>query len=220
MLNSAAYHRLLAHYQEYEYTFKFFENFDPFGSKQILLRHDVDFDIYMAWWMAKLEYIMEVKSTYFFLTHSDAYNILSPKSINMIQEIRLFGHRIGLHFDPELKFEEQLRVFQLATEYEDQNPIVSIHRPRMTLNVQQPFWSTYEDRYFKNITYVSDSRCVVPNKIMNNGQLLIHPIWWYTQAGTMVQKLNKLVRMKGQKFKEHIADNIRSLDIKELKELK
>lgn len=217
MLNKDGYIRLLRHYLDDNFKFVFFRDYELFGSKQILLRHDVDFDVDYALEMAKLEHSMNVKSTYFFLTHSDAYNLLSISCRKKVFDIVNFGHHVGIHYDPVIRYEDQLEVFDQICPYDNVWPIVSIHRPRGLEGVKQPFWSTYEDRYFKDISYASDSRCTIPNKITHNGQLLIHPVWWMTKAGSMIDKLNNLVKSKGQSMKQHIADNIRSLDISELK---
>ena len=67
--------------------------------KCAILRHDVDFDMYQALSMAKVECKQGVKSTYFVLLTSDFYNIHSAANRRLLNEIRGMGHTIGLHFD-------------------------------------------------------------------------------------------------------------------------
>ena len=42
---------------------------------QLIIRHDVDFDCEFAYKMAKIEYILGVRSTYFFMLSNSIYNL-------------------------------------------------------------------------------------------------------------------------------------------------
>jgi hypothetical protein len=67
--------------------------------KDIIWRHDVEFSTDQALKMAKIEYNLGVKTTYFFQIHSENYNIFDKYHTNILQEIRSLGHHVGLHFD-------------------------------------------------------------------------------------------------------------------------
>ena len=67
--------------------------------KCILLRHDVDFSVRYALEMAHLENQQGVKSTYFFMTTSEFYNIFCEENRKAIRQIYELGHEIGLHWD-------------------------------------------------------------------------------------------------------------------------
>ena len=70
------------------------------STNQIILRHDVDLDIYPAYKMALLENEIGVKSTFFILLNAQSYNPLSINNKNILREISSLGFEIGLHFDP------------------------------------------------------------------------------------------------------------------------
>lgn len=67
--------------------------------KDILWRHDVEFEPDIALKMAEIEKELKVKSTYFFQTHSPFYNIYCKHYSNIFKKIKELGHYIGLHFD-------------------------------------------------------------------------------------------------------------------------
>lgn len=67
-------------------------------AKYIILRHDVEFSPKRAFDLAKVEYELGLRSTYFFQVTNNAYNMLSMKNMDLCREIADMGHRIGLHF--------------------------------------------------------------------------------------------------------------------------
>lgn len=195
------------------------------ASNQMLLRHDIDFDIDYAYKMAQLEKDLNVVSTYFFLMRSDAYNILEPDNINKIKLIKDMGHTISIHFDPTLYddlekgflFEKSLfeQLFDVSID------IISIHRPHeIFLNGEQSFCGvghTYAPKYFKDIKYISDSGGQFKYghpydseafKHNDTIQLLIHPIWWvFAKDQLPVDCLNAYVEERKGIFKQFIANN-------------
>ena len=50
------------------YKFIFFDELNKSKSNQVILRHDIDLDIDLAYEMAIIENSMGIKSTYFFFT--------------------------------------------------------------------------------------------------------------------------------------------------------
>lgn len=67
--------------------------------KGLVLRHDVDLSLDMALDMARAEYKNNINSTYHVLISSEAYNILSKTSKNILQQLKKMNFEIGLHFD-------------------------------------------------------------------------------------------------------------------------
>ena len=63
---------------EKEYDFIFFDELNK-NKSQVIIRHDIDFDVDAALKMAKIERELHLKSTYFFLISNDSYNLLSKK---------------------------------------------------------------------------------------------------------------------------------------------
>lgn len=67
--------------------------------KDIIWRHDVEFEPDIALQMAKIEAEEGVKATYFFQLHSHFYNLLDKHFTKVFHEIKRLGHHVGLHFD-------------------------------------------------------------------------------------------------------------------------
>lgn len=64
----------------------------------IILRHDVEFSIERAWALSKIEHAAGISSSYFVQVTNNTYNILSKKSLDILRDMHLQGHHIGLHF--------------------------------------------------------------------------------------------------------------------------
>lgn len=67
--------------------------------KDVIWRHDVEFEPDYAFRMAKIEYDESVRATYFFQLHCPFYNTLDNHYKDVLFRIRDMGHHIGLHFD-------------------------------------------------------------------------------------------------------------------------
>lgn len=67
--------------------------------KDILWRHDVEFEPDVALKMAEIEHKYGVKATYFFQIHSHYYNIFDNHYTEVFHKIHALGHDVGLHFD-------------------------------------------------------------------------------------------------------------------------
>lgn len=81
--------------------FKFILHKDSFeaGRRDIIWRHDVEFEPDIALKMAEIEAGIGVKSTYFFQLHSSYYNAVSAYYRKVFHQIKDLGHCVGLHFD-------------------------------------------------------------------------------------------------------------------------
>lgn len=66
----------------------------------LILRHDIDLSLRDALVMAKIEKDMGVRSTYFVLLSTKAYNLFEGENIAIIKKISELGHEIGLHYHP------------------------------------------------------------------------------------------------------------------------
>ena len=67
--------------------------------KDVLWRHDVEFEPDIALKMAQIENELGVKATYFFQLHSSYYNLFDEYYSTVFQKIKDLGHYCGLHFD-------------------------------------------------------------------------------------------------------------------------
>ena len=82
--------------------------------KDVIWRHDVEFEPDIALKMALIEAEVGVKATYFFQLHSPFYNVAEPHYREVLYQIKDLGHCVGLHFDSAywgITDESQLNVF-------------------------------------------------------------------------------------------------------------
>lgn len=181
---------------------KDWNNEDQFNT--VLLRHDIDFSVAKAHELALFEMKNDVYSTFFFMLTSNMYNLLSEKNRYLVKEILEMGHKISLHFDPTAynsikPLAGEQRTFEETFGVE--LDIISIHRPgeflrennRNLLNLKH----TYQDQYFKKMTYISDSGGKSVHKsvldYLSNKKdilhLLLHPIWWTQETDSPTSTL-------------------------------
>ena len=98
--------------------------------KDVIWRHDVEFEPDIALKMATIEHEVGVQASYFFQIHSGFYNVMSVHYRNVFHQIKDLGHCVGLHFDSAywgITSEEQLNSFvALDKEYLEKNMNVEI----------------------------------------------------------------------------------------------
>ena len=220
-MNLYEYMNLIESFRSEGYRFRGFS--DEIQEKgDLLLRHDVDFDVGLALDLAEYESKHSIVSTYFFLLRSDSYNALSIQNYEAIKKIRALGHHISLHFDP-LVYDDyvkglayELDVFAMLFGV---NPkVISIHRPNddflngMSLGVGH----TYEERFFRKLKYISDSggRFKYGHPLETDAfankesiHLLLHPIWWVTDQEKSIDKLKANYAIRCSAISEHFARN-------------
>ena len=201
-------------YNSYEKTIKsyFNNNYKIGGFKKLennldenflILRHDIDFDISKAKEFAIFENEIGTDSTYFFRLNCKYYNLLSPNALNIIDEIYNLGHEIGIHLELNLfeKYNFEKIIYELI-EILDKNLNINIHSYSLhePERMGQKFShkdicnmfgftiGSYEDRFFRDIKYLSDSggrwREGHFNEWINKEvklQVLTHPIWWFKE---------------------------------------
>lgn len=110
-----------------EKGFQFILHKDEFvpERKDIIWRHDVEFEPDIALKMAQIEHETGVQATYFFQLHSGFYNVMSGHYRRVFHQIKEFGHCVGLHFDSAywgITSEDQLNEFiKIDKEYLEKN---------------------------------------------------------------------------------------------------
>lgn len=217
------YKELLLSFLEKGYECSGFSNSTP-AKKQLLLRHDIDFDITMAHEMSCIEDSLGIKATYFFMLRSKSYNLLVPENIEIIQSLKARGHQISLHFDPTI-YEDFLQGFQQERDiferlFNVKIDCISIHRPVDYFlgnnNLIGGVRHTYQPIYFQDIKYFSDShgkfRYGHPLESVEflegrSIHLLIHPIWWVANQTSAVPIINDFLDYRINCFQQHIALN-------------
>lgn len=178
------------------------------GSKKcIFMRHDVDHCLDLALNMAKVEKDAGINSTYFIRLHSKNYNAMSLESTRKLRSIINMGHEIGLHYEPS--YAELMNIDRLSSLRCDiaalENCIsykvtgISPHEPSRegTFTVDLKLltetnlnYQAYDDIFFKDMKYISDSSCnwregCMHNFIQDNTPricILTHPFWWYNES--------------------------------------
>ena len=84
-----------------EKGFQFILHKDEFvpERKDVIWRHDVEFEPNIALKMAEIEHKEGVHATYFFQLHSGYYNLFDEYYSKVFHQIKDLGHHVGLHFD-------------------------------------------------------------------------------------------------------------------------
>ena len=195
------------------YVFSNYTNYDK-KKKNVILRHDVDISIEEAYKMAKLEYTLDVTSTYFILIRGDFYNPFNKRNVELIKEMKGMGHQIGLHFDETLYpedanlpklIEKEIDVMRSLLGIEINS--VSMHIPsRRTLESNYvisdgAIVNSYGDEFFKHFKYVSDSKMnwredvyeVIQSGKYSNIHLLTHPVWYNINEYSMWDNVTKVM---------------------------
>lgn len=208
-----SYQKLLYLSLENNYKFCSYENAYNYD-KSIILRHDIDFSPLKALEIAKIEYEIGVKSTYFVLLSTEFYNVFSKETSEIFTKIISMGHELGLHFDEqryetnsidEIKINIYNETAILARALNTEVRTVSMHRPsQFTLEASiqlDGLINSYSNKYFKNMKYISDSRMYwrenLIETILNNKHdkihILTHPFWYSKKEEYIKNKLEKFI---------------------------
>ena len=182
---------------------------------QLIIRHDIDFDCEVAYKMAKVEYDIGIKSSYFFMLSNPIYNVFSEKNKKYIKNIKTFGHNISIHFDFEIgDLKKEIDIFESF--FDTKIDIISVHRPDLKLLNKIGIEHTYLPKYFEDIKYFSDSRGEfkyghpTESEEFKKGksiQLLIHPEWWMSDKSKPIEIIQDIIdrnnKMNEKFFKEN-----------------
>ena len=182
---------------------------------QLIIRHDIDFDCEFAYKMAKVEYILGVKSTYFFMLSNPIYNLFSEKNKRYVKNIKTLGHKVSIHFAFEVgDLKKEIDIFESF--FDTEVDIISIHRPNLKLLNQIDVEHTYLPKYFEDIKYFSDSRGEFKYgnpieseefKKRKSIQLLIHPAWWMSDKLNPIEIINDIIDRNHEMNKEFFREN-------------
>ena len=188
----------LAHYRELleaaragGYRFASFDRAPQDGD--VFVRHDVDLSLEAALEMAELEHDLDVRATYFLMTESVFYNLLSPVGLRAQRHLRQWGHAVGLHaVHPRLELDGRF------------DPVIAWHNPDPAY-MSEPVpgvVNVMEYPYFDPQHYRSDSnqhwRSGCPHDELRTGafewlQLLTHPEIWVYRGETMGETMRSML---------------------------
>lgn len=229
-----SYRTLLETLKIHGYQSAFYHNWQDF-EKCVILRHDIDYEIAMAPYIANIEREKGVFSTYFVMVTSDFYNVFSQKNTEIVKQIHDMGHEIGLHFDEtayadimgnsekiigkigkETKLLEQVIEAPITT--------VSMHKPSQEIldaNLEIPgILNSYGKVFFHDFKYVSDSRRnwkepiekYIQNEEYSYLHILVHPFWYHNVEQTLHDTIYKFINSSNKQRYETFALNFTRLD--------
>ena len=195
-----AYWRLLEHLTSSHRALPFAALVDGFPNEPFfILRHDVDYSTAAALALAERECERGIRATYFLLPNSLYYNLLDPEHACVPQQLTAMGHEVGLHYDVNLLYRFPrtrwleilgLQVSLLETLSGVTVRAIAMHQPG--LNGVDPlagitgFFNAYDDRFFREMPYISDSCRAWRNSgwdalsrpLPPRFQLALHPVNW------------------------------------------
>lgn len=194
-----------------KFQFEFYSD-EELHKNSILWRHDVDHSLEEALNLAKIEFDLGIKSTFFILLHSEFYSPLEKRSSEIIFEILSLGHKLGLHFDThyysidsedELSRRLAFEKYLLEQIFNTSIVVFSFHNTtEFTMSCKA--WkyggliNTYANFFQLNASYCSDSNGYwrfrrmwdfLNDKHEKPIQVLTHPEWWTQSVMSPKEKI-------------------------------
>lgn len=206
------YKQLLAAFTDEGYTFCDYEEIDSRLAKSdpfVVLRHDIDISLRPALEIARVEHELGIAATYFVLLRSPFYNALSQTNLEIMAQIRAYGHQIATHIDLSIydndcaKALTEVELFSRCFPHIN-TELVTLHSPyeleRIPIQAIPELNRVYGSAVRGEVAYISDStgrwRYGQPLdseafKTRKPIQLLTHPVWWIQEGETPGQKLDR-----------------------------
>jgi hypothetical protein len=173
----------------------------------LFLRHDVDLSLEAAVEMARIEHEAGARATYFLMRESAFYNLDSDVGVAARQQLRQWGHHVGLHaVHPRTDFDGR---FDPVLAWHNPDPEY-VHEPVAgAVNVMEAPW-------FTKGNYRSDSnqhwREGCPHDELRAGafewlQLLVHPEIWVYEGATMRATMESMLNAMRGEWLGHLAND-------------
>lgn len=184
--------------------------------KDVLWRHDVEFEPDIALKMAEIEHSLGAKATYFFQIHSPYYNIFDPHYTSVFNQIKAMGHCVGLHFDSHyygIENENQLNEYiTLDKEYFER--VLKTKIDAFSFHNTTPFTQScleysygglinvYSSFFKSHYNYCGDSlgywrfdrlEDVLKNPSVQHLQVLTHDANWTTEPMSPRKRMHKFL---------------------------
>ena len=168
----------------------------------VILRHDVDYVPEAALALAREEASHGVQATYFLLLNGIYYNVLDPRHATLASQLVELGHEVGLHYDVNFlrRFPDRewprlmhMQADVLTTLSGQTVTSIAMHQPGLygedplRQRSDLPFLNAYDDRFFRSMTYLSDScrawrdatwELLTRGPLPHQLQLALHPLNW------------------------------------------
>lgn len=180
-------------------------------NKQLLLRHDIDYSIALAYQMAEIDAALKIKSTFALLLNSPLYNPLNPDNVKFIDDMHKLGHNVALHHhvlpgqnaeDIRNDILKEMQIARIAFPY-IQNVFIWHDLPAKNLMSDIEITgmvNAYDTKYIKSMFYISDSVLRhTPEtfiKTLDEHQLihmLLHPIIWMSEQDDMIAMVSHIL---------------------------
>lgn len=203
---------------------------DP-DKKEMLWRHDVEFEPDIALEMAEIEHGLGVKATYFFQIHSTYYNLFDEYYRDVFNKIVQLGHYVGLHFDCRYygigKEEDLQRYIELDRNYFEE--VLKVKINAFSFHNTTPFTQSclaYEygglinvySSYFKtNYQYCGDSlgywrfdrlEDVLQDKNVKHLHVLTHDANWSHEVLSPRARLERAFHNKADRLLKRQVDGL------------
>lgn len=219
--------------------FEFISYTDTFQErrKDILWRHDVEFEPDIALKMAEIEASLGVKTTYFFQIHSMYYNIFDPHYTDVFNKIHAMGHYVGLHFDSHyygIENENQLSCFiKLDKDYMEK--VLRVNIEAFSFHNTTPFTQSclenkyaglinvYSSYFKEKYNYCSDSlgywRFDVLDELLRDPSVehlhvLVHDANWSDEVLSPRQRVSKAIQAHADRLIKEQIDGLHKKGLK------
>jgi hypothetical protein len=190
----------------------------------VLWRHDLDFSLHAGLKLAEIEAREGMTATYFFLLHSEFYNLLERECITVARRILRFGHRLGLHFDHEFwgvrdeaGLERSLVLEKSLLEEVFHQPVeaFSFHIPDETSARYEAdrycgLVNAYSSYFKTQVGYCSDSNGYWRHRrlaeVLSEGadarlQVLTHPEYWQDSIMSPRERVERCIQGRAEKVR-------------------
>lgn len=208
-----------------------FVNFSTERNGQAIWRHDIDFSVHESVAMAEIEAEEGVSATYFFLLHSECYNLIERETTARAREIVGHGHRAGLHLDTRywpIRSEEDF-VAVLARErvllqdvLQAEVKAFAFHIPgddarRFDELVYDGMVNAYARVIMSHLAYCSDSNGywrfrslaeVLADPTVENVQAVIHPEYWTETVTSPRERFERCVSGQAERARRWYRDTL------------
>ncbi|MGH9907141.1 MAG: hypothetical protein ACRD8U_16340 [Pyrinomonadaceae bacterium] len=203
-----------------------FERFGTTSSHPHLFwRHDIDLSVHRALRLAEIESEEGVVSTFFFLLHSDFYNMFEKAVYDRARRIVELGHYIGLHFSGGFYGESNDLVAQkliwesriLEELLTAPVKVFSFHNPSEQLlaafssDVVAGLFNVYSEYMRKDYQYCSDSNGywrherlldVLETTSTKRLHVLTHPEWWTPAPMSPKERVARCIEGRARRTQE------------------
>jgi hypothetical protein len=186
------------------------------GDRVVFMRHNVDPSLNAAKTMAEVDKTCGINSTFYFMIRSNFYNLFSPEARRVIKDISNSGHQLGIHFVCDSNEGEEFYAFRLEAQIQNESSMASHYYGdtfRKTVSFHNPprevfglklvnFVNAYENTYFKEIKYLSESNqrwregdlyWIISEGHYNKLQILTHPALWVFSGDSLTATMESFL---------------------------